>query len=162
MTTFPRRILVVVGVACILLALAGIGYNAITLTQDYSGTLQEFSNDPEYDEESLSHFYTVFYALSGICILFYLLLAFTGVQLIRSKHNWVFVLLGIVVVEVLYFFMLGQSWRSPEYGLSIAAASGVSSGGLMFQAFVLFPLWGPLAAIWARSKIRKLHSENDL
>jgi hypothetical protein len=91
--------------------------------------------------------------MSVICVGFYMLLLASGVQLIRKKTNWAFVLLAIVVLEIAYFLVVGWLWAHPPNRVSIAAASGVSSGGLMYQIYVVFPIWGPLLALWARRRI---------
>jgi len=163
MSKAPTRTLIAVGIACLLMAAAGIWYNSEYLTVDYSETLEtQSAENPEIKGDDLSDFYTVFYVLSGICISFYIILAITGIQLIRLKISWVFVLLGIVVAEVVYYIVLGRLWGLPQYGRSIAAATGVSSGGLVFQGLSLFPIWAPLAALWARNRIRKESEANDL
>jgi len=56
----------------------------------------------------------------------------------------------VVLFEVMYFFFIAMLWIHPEFGLSIGAATGVANGGLMFQFLIGFPLWAPLAVIWAR------------
>lgn len=138
------------------MAAAGIWYNSATLTVDYSGLSEELNTEEsEFGPYDLSYFYPIFYLLWSICITFYILLAITGIQLIRLKTGWVFALLGVVLVEVVYFLLLGRSWLMPEYGPSIGAATGISSGGLVFQWVSLFPIWAPLAAFWARNRINK-------
>ncbi|MCH7813117.1 MAG: hypothetical protein IID40_03760 [Planctomycetes bacterium] len=65
---------------------------------------------------------------------------------------------GVMIFEVVYFFGIAffgiaLLWMTPGIGRSVAAASGISSGGLMFQFLPLFPLWGPLLARWAKGSI---------
>ena len=91
--------------------------------------------------------------MSGVCILFYLLLGITGIQLMRLRAQWAFVLVAIVIAEVAYWFSITPLSTIPKYGDSVPSALGVSSGGLMFQVFILFPIWAPLAALWARKRI---------
>jgi len=151
MNKIPRRILVTVGVACLILSAAGIWYNSGYLLKDYSGMFEEYNTVAA----DLSYFYVALYVLSGICVTFYVLLAITGIQLIKLKTQWAFMLLSIIIAEVVYYIILGYMWQHPEYGFSIAAASGVSSGGLVFQVFILFPIWAPAAALWARNRLHK-------
>jgi len=155
MTKGPRRTLIAVGVVSLLMAAGGAWYNVQYLTSDYSGVLEELGEDP-------AKFYPVFYTMSGICILFYLLLAITGIQLMRLREQWSFVLVAIVVAEVAYWFSIMPLSTIPEYGDSIPSALGVSSGGLLFQVFILFPIWAPLAALWARKRILGEERRNDL
>ncbi len=98
-------------------------------------------------------FYRAFYVMSGICITFYMALLVVGVQLIRQRRRWAVGLLVIVVLEVLYYVGIGLLWRSPQYAMAVAAATGVSSGALSYQAITLFPIWGPWLALWAHRKM---------
>lgn len=151
----PDRALVGVGITSAVLAVLGVWYNSTTLFADYSAVLVDLEK-----ENDLSNFYAVFYTMSGICIAFHLSLLLSGIQLIRKKTNWVFVLSAIVITEIVYLLIVGQLWKNSVYGTSVAAATGVSSGGLMFQAFALFPIWAPATALWARHK--KQHMQTKL
>ncbi len=138
----------VVGVTAIVLAMLGLWYNYSTLFLDYSLLLEQPEKEHEFE-----NFYPIFYTMSGICLGFYLILIASGVQLIRKKTGWAFVLLAVVLVELSYFVIVGYFWVHSPCRFSIAAASGVSSGGLMYQAAVVFPIWGPLSALWARERL---------
>jgi hypothetical protein len=140
----------VVGACSILFGLLGLTYNAVTLFVDCSYSFLDMN-----DDVNLGQFYPVFYMMSGICIAFYVALTVVGVQLIRKKFGWAKGLLGIIVLEVIYYLVIGLLWTSPQYGMSVGAATGVSSGGLSFQAFTLFPIWGPWVAMWASRRERK-------
>jgi hypothetical protein len=129
-------------------AVRGILFNWYTLLADYSLKLTEFSKTHE-----MKGFYPIFYIMSAICVTFYLALMISGIQLIRKQTGWSFVLLGVVMVEFMYFMSLGALWANSPYNYTIGAASGISSGGLMYQVYTLFPLWGPLVALWARERI---------
>jgi len=142
------RALILAGGSSVILGLIGIGYNAVTLFLNYSPILQDLNAKVE-----TPHFYTAFYVMSGICVALYMGLVVVGIQLLGKRPAWAFGLLAIVVLEVLYYLAIGAMWRSAEYGLSVAAATGVSSGGLSFQVFVLFPIWGPWIALWGRRQI---------
>lgn len=152
----PVRALIVVGITSLILGLIGIAYNSVTLFADYSSVLQDMR-----DEVEPGQFYAALYVMSGICVAFYAALLIVGIQLIRQRSSWAFGLLGIIVLEVLYYFAIGVMWRSSQYGLSVGAATGVSSGGLSFQAFVLFPIWGPWIALWARRRINQSTGSTD-
>lgn len=153
MTKRPYITLKIVGIVSLLVAVGGIWYNAQYLSGDYSGVLKKLTEDPDNIGRDYSKFYPVFYTMSGICISFYILLAITGLQLIRVKSQWAYVLVAIVLAEVLYFFLITTFSYIPKYGDSVPAALGVSSGGLMFQILVLFPIWAPVAALWARRRL---------
>jgi uncharacterized membrane protein YozB (DUF420 family) len=151
----PRHTLTVVGVTTVVLAMLGLWYNYSTLFLDYSLPLEQSGK-----EHALQNFYPIFYRMSVICIVFYLILLASGVQLIRKKTGWVFVLLGVVVMEVLYFLFVGYLWAHSPSGFSVAAATGVSTGGLSYQVYVGFPVWGPLLALWARRRILTTGDQN--
>ena len=98
--------------------------------------------------------------MSTVCILRYLCLMFIGIQLIRQRLNMVYLLTGVLIFEAAYFFSIPFLWiltfQSPKRGLSIAGATGIATGGLMFQFILLFPLWGPMLA--SRAKKRSLET----
>src|SRR5262245_49154555 len=115
----PRRALIVVGGASLALGLISIAYNAFTLFADYTSVLQEVEGEVVSEQ-----FYTAFYIMSAICLSFYTALLVIGIQLIRQRSRWAFGLLGVIVLEVLYYFAIGVLWRSSQYRFSIAAATG--------------------------------------
>jgi hypothetical protein len=141
----------VVGGSSIILGLLGLAYNSAMLSADYSSSFLDMN-----DDVNPRQFYRALYVMSGICVAFYVALIAIGVQLVRKNSGWVKGLLGIIIVEVCYYLTIGILWTSPQYGMSVAAASGVSSGGLSFQAFTLFPIWGPWVAFWASRRQRKV------
>ncbi len=153
----PERALIGVGIMSVIFAIFGLYYNYNTLFADYSLITKELSR--EYD---LPNFYISFYIMSVVCITFYIVLFISGIQLIRKKTAWVLILIIVIVLEVIYFILVRFLSCNPTYGVSIAAATGVSSGGLMFQAFGLFPIWAPLIIFWARRKmIKKVNSHTS-
>lgn len=153
----PQCALMVVGLTTIILAALGLWSNYSTLILDYSVTLEGFGQKAD-----LSKFYVMFYRMSAICAVLYLLLLVTGVQLIRKKINWPFVLLAVVVLEVVYVLAVGWLWAHSPNAASIAAASGISSGGLMYQGYVAFPIWGPALTLWARHRMLAPVVSSDL
>ena len=86
----------IVGASGVLLALIGFWYNVNTFSTDYAPLLAELA-----DEGDVSHFNTAFLIMSGVCVVFFSILLMTGVQLLRLKTNWAFVLLAIMVLEVI-------------------------------------------------------------
>ncbi len=143
--SLARAALIGVGVVSIVLSILGLIYNFGTLGADFSGLHQQVD---------APFFYSAFYIMSAICILCYFALLYIGVQFIRGKTNVVRLLILVLVFEILYSFAIGSLWLLPDYGMSIAAATGVANGGLMFQAFVLFPLWAPLVAFVASRSLQ--------
>ena len=137
-----------VGSSAIIFAVVGLCYNYSTLIVDYSVKLEEIGKEADFTK-----FYVMFYRMSAICAVLYLLLLVTGVQLIRKKCNWAFVLLAVVVLEIIYVLAIGWLWAHSPNAASIAAASGISTGGLMYQVYVAFPIWGPSLTLWARRRM---------
>jgi hypothetical protein len=118
--------LTIVVLATVVLAILGLWHNYSTLLLDYSLSLEDLGKKAD-----LSNFYRIFYTMSGICVILYVLLFASGVQLIRRKTSWALVLLTVVVFEIAYFLVIGWLWAHSPNAASIAAASGVSSAGLM-------------------------------
>ena len=144
----PQHTLTFVGGGSIIVAGLGLWFNYSTLVLADSFPLGQMIK-----EHDLKNFYPIFYTMSAICIAFYVILLACGVQLIRKKSGWGFVLLTVVVLELLYFTLVGWLWAYSPYRFSIGAATGISSGGLMYQAYVVFPIWAPLLSLWARRRM---------
>ena len=144
----PKGVLVTVGVCSTALALLGLWYNLHTLLVSLSGTFSDL-----VERHDIPHFYTAFYTMSAICIVCYAILLFCGVQFVRSRTGVFPLFVGVLVFEVAYFFSVAMMWMVPGVGMSVGAATGVANGGLMFQAVVLFPLWAPFLAGWARKRV---------
>jgi hypothetical protein len=141
--------LVVVGVASLAVAVFGAWYNFST----FGAVAADLQPDPK-----APYYHQAFYIMSGFCVAFYLALAAIGIQLIRGKTNVWGWLLGVVILEVAYFVATSFLWLSPTLGVSVASATGVSSGGLMIQLITLFPVWAPLVAWLASRSLRNSSS----
>ncbi|MHC4443355.1 MAG: hypothetical protein ACYTF1_17225 [Planctomycetota bacterium] len=141
MSRFPHHTLRFIGVALIIFVGLGLWYNGTVM-------LTKFPADP-----STPYFSHAFYIMLAICIACYLTLLFIGLQFIRLKSSLLRLFIGVMIFEVVYFFAVGFLWLSPGLGSSVATASGVANGGLMFQFLTLFPLWGPFLASWATRRI---------
>ena len=145
-----RGLLIGVGLLAIAFALLGLLYNSSTLAVGLSGAFSELARDRELD-----YFYPAFYTMSAICIGCYAVLFVCGVQFVRVRTGVLPLFVGVLVFEVVYFFTVALTWAVPSVGLSIAAATGVSNGGLMFQGCVLFPRWAPLLAWWSKRRLSR-------
>lgn len=139
-----KGMMIAVGVASILMAAIGLLYSLTTLFMDFS----DLTSDHDFP-----YFYPAFYTMSGICIGCYIVLLACGVQFIRLRTRLIGLFVGVIIFEVVYFISIGLMWLIPGIGMSIGAATGVANGGLMFQAFILFPLWAPLLAGWAHKRL---------
>ena len=74
-------------------------------------------------------------------------------QFVRLRTSLLKLFIGVIIFELAYFCSIGTMWLIPPIGMSIGAATGVANGGLMFQAFILFPFWAPLLASWATRRL---------
>jgi len=130
--------------------LFGFLYNAQSLAVAFSGGFTDYLAS----QQDLAYFYPAFYLMSGVCIAFYSLLLTFGVCFVRLQL-WCASLLAILLaLELMYFLSIGVLWAAlGEVAMSVAAATGVANGGLMAQFIILFPLWGPVAAIWSRRRL---------
>lgn len=138
-----------VGAVAIVLALSGFAYNFSTIRVNYSNAFADIEQ----------YFYHAFYTMSAICLACYTLL-YIGVQMIRGKTDVTRLLILLIAFEVLYFFAIGSLWLLPDYGMSIAGATGVANGGLTIQVITIFPLWAPPVALIA-SRILKDESASQ-
>jgi len=144
-----RITMIVLGTISIAVAGSGIWYNVTALFTDFSGVTRQ---------QDTPYFYPAFYVMSGLCLACYISLLTCGVQFLRSRMNLFRLFVGTVIFEVLYFFTISALWMVPRIGMSVAAATGVASGGLMFQGSILFPLWAPFVARWAVTQLPETES----
>lgn len=136
---------VIVGVFAIGTALLGLSYNAMSVSSALSGV---------FDSDDTPYFNEAFFLMSAICVSCQITLLVCGIDLVRSKLRWSRLVTLLLFFELGYVFAVGTLWLEPTIGRSVAAATGVANGGLMFQFFVLLPLWGPLLLWWTKSKER--------
>jgi len=131
------------GIVTLIAALGGVVYNVSTFASVLGGATDEAASVPE-----LPHFRTAFYVMSAVCLSCYGLMILGACRMLRGRSYPTTLLVLVWAFEVLYFFLVGASWLLPGIGSSIAGATGVANGGLMFQFAILLPLWGPLLALW--------------
>ena len=141
-----KGFMMAVGIASIAMAGSGLWYNLTTLFTDFSSLVQE---------HGMAYFYPAFYIMSAICMACYIALLICGVQFVRLRTSLLKLFIGVIIFELAYFCSIGTMWLIPPIGMSIGAATGVANGGLMFQAFILFPLWAPFLASWATRRLRE-------
>ena len=142
-----KAVLIFIGISSIVVAILGALYNGWMLYIDLPGNTNDI--DAEINEE---YFVMSFYIMTYICLIFFTFLFLSGIQLIRQKLVWVYVLVTVITLEIIYWLILGSMWLHPKYGYSIAAATGVSNGGLTFQIFSLYIIWAPLLALYVKFK----------
>jgi len=138
-----------IGALALLAAAFGLWYNAVTFSTVYSDASIESTV-----AEPIPYFRQAFYLMSAICILCFVALAWCGVQFLRLSSIWWWLFALIGVVEVLFVPIVGRLWLHSELGMSIGAASGLASGGLVPQLIVLFPIWAPLVVWFAHKSLR--------
>lgn len=148
MSKRPRNLVIIVGAVAVLTALFGLYYNGRSIVVALRGGFSDF-----VAQRGLTYFYAAFYLMSATCVICYLLLLVLGVGLLLVRLRWSRLLTGVLIFEVVYFLTISFLWVLPGVGISIAAATGVTNGGLMPQFIILFPIWAPLVLWWARRKI---------
>ena len=139
-----------IGTLTLVVALFGLWYNALSFTQIYS--------DPNFESilgNPVPYFRQAFYTLSAIWVLCYVALIWCGVQFLRLDTSWWWLLAAISAIELIFSLGLGRMWLHPTWGMSIGAASGVSSGGLVPQLFTLFPIWAPVLMWFTHRTLRR-------
>lgn len=134
--------------ACYLMAALGIFY---TLGVGYFVAL-----GPAHVDADTPHFQQAYFTMVSICLAFYVLLIYFGVQFWRLRTETRFWFLGFLIAELAYFLVVGALWRLEDerVALSIAAATGLANGGLVVQGTSLFPVWATAVVFWAHSSKR--------
>ena len=146
MNRAPKIVLRIIGVLGILCAVLGLLYNAaFSINVSNGGPKQDFP-----------YFYPAFYFMTAVCIACYAVLIFFGVQFIRGRTVSVIGFAALMLFEMAYFFSIALMWLAPHIGRSVAAATGVANGGLMFQFIIFFPVWAPLVVFWAQRQQQQL------
>lgn len=134
----------VVGIVSLLFAALGLWY-AWGVHSAVAG------REPEPDYPYFAKVYT---AMAGVCVGLCLALAVTGVQLIRLRSRWSWVLALVMLAEIIYFFAVVATWSmDTEWSRSVVRATGVANGALSLQWLALFPVWGPWLAVRAHRKM---------
>ena len=134
-------VLRVVAVLTTTMAALGLLYNGSVLWT----LLMNRQHDP-----GTPYFLPAFLIMLGLCTGFYVILLVLGICFVRGRTELVRVFTGLMRCEVIYFVLVVALWFMPRIGPSMAAATGVANGGLMFQGVILFPLWAPSAVKWAK------------
>jgi hypothetical protein len=138
----------VVGVVVLVCAGFGLLYNGASFYAVAAGALDTVQN-----EKPMPYLYQAFYVLSAACVACYIALAVCGVQFLRLSTSLIWLFVGVFIVEAIMWFATGRLWSHPTYGLSVAAATGISQGGLVPQFFILLPLWAPVVVWLARRSL---------
>lgn len=141
-----------VGIVAVLLAAGGVLYTATSLYTVASGGIDELAV-----EAGTLYVHSAFYAMATICLFFYAVVLICGVQFIRLRSSLWWLFSVVLVAEVAFHFLVGWLWSHPTLGESIAGASGISSGGLVLQFVVLFPLWAPIV-VWFAHRTRTTYA----
>lgn len=147
MRSLPHLAIRCVGIIGILTAICGIIYTAILLWASHHNV----SNNSE-----APYFALFLYAMSLICMIFYLSLFVFGVQFLHLRTQSYIFFIATVSLEVVYFCFVSVLWifPIPSIAFSVAAATGANAG-LLFQFFILFPLWAPFVVVWAHRKMER-------
>lgn len=140
--TLARVGLRMVGGITLACAVVGILYN-VTMVLGFANL---GPSGFDFDLEA-PFFPQAFYILTSIAVAGYVLLGWCGIQFLRLSGLLWWLFTTILVAEVILSHTVVYLSLHPQYGSSIAAASGVSLGGITPQMYILLPLWGPLM-VW--------------
>ena len=143
-----KKTLSIIGIVAIICAAFGLFYNLRSVGYIFSDAMRELDKDAPY-------FYPAYFIMSGVCVICYLLLMASGIQFLRGRLGWISAFIALLIFEVVYFFAVAFLWMLPGIGRTVAAASGVANGGLMFQFVILFPLWGGILAYRAKRRLEQ-------
>lgn len=146
--------LIIIGVVSVVLASLGLLYNLTSFAAMLRGSFSEIAQRPD-----TQHFVPAYLVMSAICVGCFVLLIVCGVTFITGRTHLTRFFVILVIFMALYPFSIGLFWFLPGIGMSIGAATGVANGGLMLPILILFPVWGPLAAVWAARKVEAESSE---
>jgi len=146
MNNIPKVVIRVIGILSIIMACLGLWYN--------TSSFFSFLNIVEYDPE-MPYFKPAFFIMSFVCVACYVALLVIGIEFVRLKLRFRRMFTGLLIFEVAYFISISILWSVPvrNFSMSVAAATGIANGGLMFQFITLFPLWAPLLIVWAHKRI---------
>ena len=129
-----------VGILAVLLGAAGLLYTAESAYRVVTGAI-----DQTVRESGAPHVYSAFFVMASVCVIFYLLVMFCGIHFLRLQSGLWWLFTTVLATETICYFSIGYwLWPHPKLGLSVAGATGISSGGLIFQFLLLFPLWAPI------------------
>lgn len=149
----PRGVLRGTGLAATLLALLGLSYNAASVV----GVVFLSTESP-----STPYFSVAYVLMSAVCTAMFALVLVAGIDLLRgrARHRWMLVF--VCLTGVAYFFLIRFMWMLPNESLasSVAEATGLANGGIMFFYMTLFPFWAPIlvltAHLWQQKHVRGL------
>jgi hypothetical protein len=145
-----RITLRIIGVLIVFCTVSGLLYNATSFVAIASGALERTPR-----EQPVPYLYPAFYTLSAVCIVCYFSLIACAVQFFRLSTSWIWFFVFVLCVEAVVYFGTEFFWTNPVYGASVAAATGISTAGLMPQFLILLPLWAPILVWLARRSLAK-------
>jgi hypothetical protein len=132
---------------CRIIGLLGIVCAAFALYYDAVASFNVFSKLPRTDQPV--YFRECFVGLTLLAAIIALGVAFGSVELVRLRRRGAVVTTIFACLPAILIFIVGPSWLIPSIGSSIAAASGISLGGLVPMLLVLLPLWSGLIGRFA-------------
>jgi hypothetical protein len=142
-----QRLRIAVAILTGLAALLGLAYNGASL----ASSLAMGFNDPETMAET-PYIAPAYYIMSAVCVVSYVLLIWGSYRMARGSTLAPWLLIGVWLFEIVYFLGVNASWLHPEWGMSIAAATGIANGGMMVQFMILLPIWGPIVVLFLRDR----------
>ena len=133
-------------VLCRIVSAIGFACSAFSLWYIATVSIIIFGSSPDADTPPL---FTEWYAgLSFAAAIIAIGAAIGSFNLARLRISGARLLTTASCLPLPLMLIVGMSWLSPM-GMSIAAASGVSLGGLMPMMFSLLPVWAGLLWLFA-------------
>jgi hypothetical protein len=154
MKSFAKALIVSIGIVAILTGSLGIRYVVPSIQHALNGAFDDLVM-----KDGIRYFYPVFFISAGFCIACYIAMIGCGIALLRFRLRWAGLLIGVLIFEFVRWIVMAGMMTNPSIGPAIAAASGVATGGDMYQFFVLFPLWAPIALWWSKRQLNRLSEQ---
>jgi hypothetical protein len=148
MSKLPRKMVIGVAIIGILTTLLGLLYTFKMLVTAFTGGFAQTAGSHRFQ-----YFYLAFYSMSGICIVCQLTLLRCSLDLFYVRFRFFRLFAGILIFEIAYVFLIGCLWLCSDFGMSIAAATGVANCGIGAQFIIMFPFWAPVTLYWAKRKL---------
>lgn len=129
-------------IAAIMSICAGLGllYNAVSIAVSFADAFQD-----HVESTQISHYFPVFYTMSGICVFCYLAIIASSIGLALGSASAARVLGLILVFEIIYTFMIPMLCGHLAIGKAVNSSLGVANGGLSIQFILLLPIVVPIA-----------------
>jgi hypothetical protein len=133
-----KIVLRLIGLLSIALAAFGLIYIGISLL--LSAFPNRLTNNPPY-------FLPTFYVMAAAVVLIEVAIAWSGWSFVKGNVARVFPFIVACACTEALPIIVRRLADHPSIGHSIAAATGISTGGIYLQWAIRFPIWAPLIVL---------------